>query len=138
MKSLVERGVVGVLTVTANINQVRLCLSLTMRSRPDGEFEGLYGVDRTVLSYELKPVELGQAGEGIAGGLQVEAGVLHDVILLLLSNSKNLAGMASTALLYLPQSPHYRRHRSRSPPECPPAWAQRCPAGWGNLLASWI
>ena len=51
-----------------------------------------------MLSYELKPVELGQAGEGIAGGLQVEAGVLHDVILLLLSNSKNLAGMASTAI----------------------------------------
>ena len=52
---------------------------------PDGKFESLDGVDRTVLCYELKPVELGQTGEGIAGGFQVEAGVLHDVILLLLN-----------------------------------------------------
>ena len=38
-----------------------------------------------MLCYELKPVELGQTGEGIAGCLQVEAGVLHNVILLLLN-----------------------------------------------------
>ena len=52
---------------------------------PDGQLESLDGVDRTVLGYELQPVQLGQPSECIAGGLQVQTGVLNNVVLLLLS-----------------------------------------------------
>ena len=41
-------------------------------------------MDWTVLGDELQPGELGETGEGVGGELQVQVGVLHQVVLLLL------------------------------------------------------
>ena len=46
---------------------------------PNRKLESLHPVAGTVFSNELQPVQLGQPHVGIAGGLQVQAGVLHHV-----------------------------------------------------------
>ena len=87
VESLVESGVVSVLTVTETNIDMKSLSTLSLSS-PDGQLQGLHCVHRAVLRNELETVELGEAGVGVAGDLQVQAGVLHHVVQLLLQGEE--------------------------------------------------